>query len=79
MCDRYNFACRGDAWIANGEYEIRAGDITKIGPVLVADRPWERWHLNWLTVLKDNGKYRMWYEAFSDPADIWSVTVNGER
>ena len=70
LFDRHNFACRGDAWIADGEYEIRAGDITKIGPVLVADRPWERWHLNWLTVLKDKGKYRMWYEAFSDPADI---------
>lgn len=69
LWDRYHFACRGDAWNADGEFEIKLGETTKIGPVFVADQPWERWHLNWLTVLKDNGKYRMWYEAFSDPAD----------
>ena len=69
LFDRYNFACRGETWIADGEYEIKTGGAQKIGPVFVADKPWERWHLNWLTVLEDNGRYRMWYEAFSDPTD----------
>ena len=69
LLDRHHFACRGDAWKTDGEFEIKLGETTKIGPVFAADQPWERWHLNWLTVLRDNGKYRMWYEAFSDPAD----------
>lgn len=69
LFDRHHFACRGDVWIADGEYEIRTSEIEKIGPVFVADKPWERCHLNWLTVTEDNGKFRMWYEAFSNPAD----------
>ena len=69
LLDRHHFACRGDVWIADGEYEIRTSEIEKIGPVFVADKPWERCHLNWLTVTEDNGKFRMWYEAFSNPAD----------
>ena len=59
LLDRHHFACRGDAWKTDGEFEIKLGETTKIGPVFAADQPWERWHLNWLTVLRDNGKYRM--------------------
>ena len=42
LFDRYNFACRGETWIADGEYEIKTGEAQKIGPVFVADKPWER-------------------------------------
>jgi hypothetical protein len=31
---------------------------------LVADRPWENFVINWLTVLADEGRYRMWYECY---------------
>lgn len=32
---------------------------------LVADRPWEDFIINaWCTVMEDEGRYRMWYEAY---------------
>jgi len=32
---------------------------------LVADKPWESFIINaWQTVMEDEGKYRMWYEAY---------------
>jgi len=31
---------------------------------LVADRPWETFVINWLTVMADEGRYRMWYECY---------------
>jgi hypothetical protein len=35
------------------------------GHNLVADKPWEDFIVNaWCTVMEDEGKYRMWYEAY---------------
>ena len=31
---------------------------------LVRDRPWESATLNWFNVMRDGGKYRMWYECY---------------
>jgi len=30
---------------------------------LVADKPWEDFVINWLNVMEDEGRYRMWYEC----------------
>lgn len=31
---------------------------------LIRDRPWESATLNWFNVMRDGGKYRMWYECY---------------
>lgn len=31
---------------------------------LVADKPWESFLINWLSVMQDEGKLRMWYECY---------------
>jgi hypothetical protein len=52
----------------------RAIPPTKTGERnVVADKPWEDFIINaWCTVMQDEGKFRMWYEAYdkSHPSDI---------
>lgn len=69
LFDRKNISVRGDQWTAKGSFEVFTSEVEKTGPVIVADKPWEKSCLNWLTILEDNGKFRMYYEAFSDPED----------
>ncbi len=35
-------------------------------PFLVPDKPWESRQLNWVSMLVENGLYRVWYEAFDN-------------
>ena len=41
----------------------------KIGPFFQRERPWEACLLNHLSILYDEGRYRMWYTAWPDPDD----------
>ena len=42
-------------------------------PLLLPEKPWERVAIwRWVSVMEDNGVYRMWYDAYSeDPAGVF--------
>ena len=39
-------------------------------PVLQSDKPWDAFRLIWYSVAEDEGRYKMWYQAFDD--DQWA-------
>ena len=43
---------------------------------LQRDKPWESATLNWFSVMGDNGKYRMWYEAYDGEDDATKLTTS---
>lgn len=60
--------CHSGTWKARGAYQFRIAPTEKLeAPMLVRDRPWEAYMIGWPTLLYDQGRYRMWYEAL-DPA-----------
>lgn len=67
--DGYHIPGRGDVWAAKGECEYRVGHPEKLGQMIVPEYPWEIACINWVTVRQENGLWRAWYEAFSNPAD----------
>ncbi|MFH1007734.1 MAG: hypothetical protein V1800_09565, partial [Candidatus Latescibacterota bacterium] len=44
----------------------------KTAPWLVADRPWEG-SMNWLTVIKEDGRFRCWYQSALPKQDAGTV------
>jgi hypothetical protein len=49
---------------------IRMHPARKTGEVILqADKPWESATLNWLNVIQESGKFRMWYECYD--VDGW--------
>jgi len=36
-------------------------------PLLEANKKWESWAINYISVLEINGKFHMWYEAYASP------------
>lgn len=34
-------------------------------PLLISDRPWEEFTLNYLTVIREGKLWRMWYAAYA--------------
>lgn len=62
-------------WIVNwhgpnaprGRYGFRLAPPPKpAAPVLVADRPWESMSNGWGTLLIEDGRWRLWYEAWDE-------------
>ena len=62
-------------WIVNhagpcrprGQYGFRVDAPTPpAAPVLVADRPWESMAVGWGTLLHEDGRFRLWYEAWDE-------------
>jgi len=52
---------------ARGEYGFRVAAPAKPeAPVLLADRPWESMALGWGTLLYEEGRFRLWYEAWDE-------------
>jgi len=50
-----------------GRFQFRAHVPRKQPePVMVADKPWESMSLGWHTLLRDGGRYRLWYECWDD-------------
>ncbi len=52
-------------------FAAQEGIALRVNPALktgeknvVRDKPWESVTLNWVNVMKDAGKYRMWYECY---------------
>jgi len=41
--------------------ELRVEQAKKTEPILRADQPWETGNLGWVQVIRDDGRYRMWY------------------
>ena len=70
LFDKHHISGRGLNWAAKGDLSIRCNPPTKPEkPFLVADKPWEEFGLNWCNMIVENGKYRVWYEAFDANAD----------
>jgi hypothetical protein len=52
---------------------LRVHPATKTGErTLVPDRPWENASLNWFSVLRHEGRFRMWYECYD--VEGWPTT-----
>ncbi|MBN2375086.1 MAG: hypothetical protein JXD22_01700 [Sedimentisphaerales bacterium] len=43
---------------------------------LQRDKPWECYTPNWFSIMDDNGKYRMWYEAYDGEDEITKPTTS---
>ncbi len=62
-------------WIINwhgpnaprGSYSFKLNQPEKpAAPVIIADKPWESMSNGWGTLLIEDGKWRLWYEAWDD-------------
>lgn len=54
----------GGRFQPEGTFSFKVSQPQKaIEPFLQADQPWESMAVGWATMLYDNGKYRLWYEA----------------
>ena len=43
--------------------ELRVESAVKSAPILRADQPWEAGDIGWAQVIRDEGRYRMWYQT----------------
>jgi len=67
LTDKYNVSLRGLLCREEGQ----AHSVTYLpqkpdSPFLVPDKPWESRQLNWVSMLFEDGLYRVWYEAFDN-------------
>ncbi|HNP77300.1 MAG TPA: hypothetical protein PKM91_08685 [Cyclobacteriaceae bacterium] len=46
-------------------------------PLMLANRPWESAGINYITVLKIDGVWKMWYESFDDQSDVAGFDLQG--
>ena len=69
LFDKYHVSNHGLNWGAKGEFSIRCNPPKKQEkPFLMVDKPWEVRGLGWCTLRIENGKYRVWYEAWAADA-----------
>lgn len=72
LLDKYHVSNHGLNWGARGEFSIRCNPPKKPEkPFLVQDKPWEAYGLGWCTMRIEEGKYRVWYEA-------WDADAHGD-
>ena len=65
FADGHHISYRLGIYSAEGDHCFRCCPPPKpSAPFLVADKPWEAMSLGWGTMLLENGKYRLWYEAW---------------
>ena len=43
--------------------ELRVEPAVKSAPILKADKPWETGDIGWAQVIRDQGRFRMWYQT----------------
>jgi hypothetical protein len=78
MLDRYEVFCGYANYTEDGRHVLQDGSggvrlalqrPEKAGPFFSRERRWEAMLLNHMSLLYDQGRYRMWYSAWPDPDD----------
>jgi len=55
--------------------ELKVQPARRIEPLLSPERPWEEGFLNYMQVLHDEGRYRLWYSAAPDNETIDKLNI----